>query len=242
MTKSQLAFAFDFPTLEAAIPYMIRLRNYVGVAKIGLELFTREGPSAVTEAIYFGYDVMLDLKLHDIPQTVEGAVANACSLDVKFLTLHIAGGGAMIERAVARARSENTGLQLVGVTVLTSLDTSDLRSLGVKSNVEDHVLELARLGWSAGLGAFVCSPKEASAIRNELPKALLITPGVRLAAKENELQDQKRVESPYYAILTGANILVVGREIRNSSKPEEVALRVGRQIEQANTDLLEYRK
>jgi orotidine-5'-phosphate decarboxylase len=232
MPKHSLAFALDYPRLADAIPVLTSLSSTIGFAKIGLELFTREGPDAVRQVRGAGVDVFLDLKLHDIPETVERAVASACALGVRLLTIHCSGGPAMIERAVKRCDSEATGLRLLGVTVLTSLDSSDLAAVGVPSSPADQALRLARLASSHGLRGFVCSPKEVAALRAALGlDATLVTPGIRLAGAESH--DQKRAATPTAAILDGADILVVGRPIRDASHPAVVAAQIVAEVDQA---------
>lgn len=232
MPKDNLAFALDYPTLNEAHPVVRLLADCIGFAKIGLELFTREGPVAVKALQSAGIHVFLDLKLHDIPETVERAVASACALGVRLLTVHTAGGPAMIERAVARCTRENTGTVLVGVTVLTSLDASDLAAIGVTASPTEQVLRLARIGHAAGLTAFVCSAHELRTLRNEFGHATtLITPGIRPSG--TTLHDQKRAATPASAIADGADILVVGRPIRDAPKPILVARQLVQEIDAA---------
>jgi orotidine-5'-phosphate decarboxylase len=201
---------------------LFELAGSIGFAKVGLELFTRQGPDCVKQIRDAHIEVFLDLKLHDIPETVERAVAGACSLGAKLLTIHTSGGPTMIERAVKRCAAENTGLNLVGVTVLTSLDASDLAAVGVQSSPSDQALRLARMAWDVGLRAFVCSPHEVGSLRTALgPDAILVTPGIRLAGSATH--DQKRAATPTRAILDGSNILVVGRPIRDAASPADVA-------------------
>jgi orotidine-5'-phosphate decarboxylase len=218
MPKDNLAFALDFPSLQLAQPTLASLSDVVGYAKIGLELFTREGPAALRLAQDLGFHVFLDLKLHDIPETVERAVANACALGVRLLTLHLSGGPTMIERAVRRCAKENSGLTLVGVTVLTSLDAQDLAAIGISATVSDHAQRLARLGSELGMGAYVCSAHEVATFRSLLgATATLVTPGIRPSGGSNH--DQKRAATPTQAIVNGADLLVVGRPIRDSAQP-----------------------
>jgi orotidine-5'-phosphate decarboxylase len=230
MPIGNLAFALDFPDLPRARPMLERLRGSVGCVKIGLELYVREGPAVVREAAALGFDVFLDLKLHDIPETVARAVAGAGSLGARLLTVHASGGPAMLARAVERAREAASGLQLVGVTVLTSLDDADLALLGVASASGEHAVRLARVGWRAGLRAFVCSPLEVAALRVELgADAMLVTPGIR--APGEAAGDQKRTASPRDAVLRGADLLVVGRPIRDAPDPVAAAAQIVREID-----------
>jgi len=230
--RNHLAFAVDFPTFLDADPLLRRLAGTVGVAKIGLEMFTRDGPESVRRATALGFDVFLDLKLHDIPETVERAVANACALGVRYLTLHASGGRAMLDKAVARAFQENTHLTLLGVTVLTSLDRSDLAALGIDAEPAAQVVRLASLAHSAGVRGFVCSPKEVAQVRLALgPDVALVTPGIRPSG--SSAGDQKRVATPSSAIADGSDLLVVGRPIRDAADPVAAAARIVTEIDAA---------
>lgn len=185
--------------------------------KVGLELFVEAGRDAVRLGEEVGRPVFLDLKLHDIPETVERAVARVCSMGARLLTVHASGGHAMLERAVKRAEAENSGLHVVAVTVLTSLDDGDLVAMGIGANASEQTRRLARLAWSSGVRAFVCSPHEAPVLRQELgSNAVLITPGVRPAAGGD---DQKRVATARWAIGAGADAIVVGRPVRDAGDP-----------------------
>lgn len=228
--RRRLIFALDYPTLAEAQAGVELVRESVGVVKVGLELFVRSGPEAVAMARRAGLEVFLDLKLHDIPATVERAVARAVDLGATLLTVHATGGAAMLERAVARAAAGN--VQIVAVTVLTSLDASDLSSVGVNATPAEQTRRLASLAWSAGVRSFVCSPAEAATLRASLgPDARLITPGVRPAGAA--AADQKRVATPASAIAAGADMLVVGRPIRDAADPAAAARSIVDEIAQA---------
>ena len=230
MPKHNLAFALDFPSFAQARPALASVAEHVGFAKIGLELFTNDGPNAVRGACDAGFDVFLDLKLHDIPATVERAVANAARLGVKLLTVHTAGGPAMLQRAVQASQGHD--LRIVGVTVLTSLDSEDLSAIGVPDPPADQASRLAQMAWNAGIRTFVCSPNEVARLRAELgPNATFITPGIRPAGVQT--QDQKRVATPASAIADGADILVVGRPIRDARDPSAAAEQILTQINEA---------
>ncbi|MBI5533714.1 MAG: orotidine-5'-phosphate decarboxylase [Deltaproteobacteria bacterium] len=232
MPKESLAFAIDYPTLADARPTLESLSGLIGYAKIGLELFTREGPDAVKQTRAAGIDVFLDLKLHDIPETVERAVAGAAALDARLLTIHCSGGPGMIERAVKRAQADSSRLTLVGVTVLTSLDAADLEAVGVGASPADQVLRLATMAWKSGLRAFVCSPREVGALRAALGSdAILVTPGIRPAGTATH--DQKRAATPRSAIVDGADILVVGRPIRDAASPPQVTRQILAEVDEA---------
>jgi orotidine-5'-phosphate decarboxylase len=201
--------------------------------KVGLELFVAAGPAAIGLGAETGRPVFLDLKLHDIPETVERAVARASSLGARMLTVHAAGGAAMLRRVVERANKEAAGLEIVAVTVLTSLDTHDLGAIGVAGDVASHVEKLARLAWNEGVRAFVCSPHEAARLRDALgPGATLVTPGVR-ATTAARPDDQKRTMTAGEAVAQGADWVVVGRPIRDAADPAATARDIARETSAA---------
>jgi orotidine-5'-phosphate decarboxylase len=230
---SPIVFALDFASVEEAERAAVHVRDAIGMVKVGLELFVEAGPRAVAIGEACGLPVFLDLKLCDIPETVERAVARAAALGARVLTVHASGGPAMLSRAVKRAASEGTGLQIAAVTVLTSLDASDLQKMGVGGvggsvDVPSQVRRLARLAYDEGVRAFVCSPREVAVVRAEVgPEATLITPGVRPseagAGNSAAPDDQKRVATPARAAADGADLLVVGRPIRDAADPLAVA-------------------
>ncbi len=200
--------------------------------KVGLELFIAEGGAAVREAKKT-HPVFLDLKLHDIPQTVERAVSRAADLGASIVTVHASGGREMLARAAHVGRDR--GLDVAAVTVLTSLDDSDLKAAGVDASVGVHALRLARVAFDAGVRAFVCSPQEAAAMRKELGReGVLITPGVRATRNPAENKDdQKRVATAHDAIDSGADYVVVGRPIRDAADPVAAAVEIAKGIEAA---------
>jgi orotidine-5'-phosphate decarboxylase len=213
----------------------VAVRDAVGMLKVGLELFIEAGPKAVALGAECERPVFLDLKLHDIPETVERAVARASSLGARMLTVHASGGPTMLRRAVERARKEGGGLEIVAVTVLTSFDASDLAAVGAKGDVAAQVEHLGRLAWGEGVRSFVCSPHEAARLRSALgPEATLVTPGVRFAhdAKVDgaKVDDQKRTMAAADAIAAGADWLVVGRPIRDAADPLSAARRIGAEV------------
>jgi orotidine-5'-phosphate decarboxylase len=217
--RNRLIYALDYPDLDAATRGAETIRGGVGCVKVGLELFVRHGPAAVALGRRAEADVFLDLKLHDIPETVARAVANTRSLGVRFLTVHASGGSAMLRAAVDSAAGTPS---IVAVTVLTSLDRADVAALGFQTEPADLAVRLAELAFSAGVRAFVCSPLEVARIRSALGSdALLITPGVRPSG--GATQDQKRVATPSEAIAAGADMLVVGRPIRDAADPAAAA-------------------
>jgi orotidine-5'-phosphate decarboxylase len=234
--RQQLAFPLDYPDLPSARQGAERVREVVGVLKVGLELFVREGPAAVKLGDELGLQVFLDLKLHDIPQTVERAVASACQLGARYLTLHAQGGPSMIEAAAKRASNEATGLELLAVTVLTSIDQSDVHAIGVDATPAQQVTRLEGLALSAGAHGLVCSPLELAALRSQFGASpILVTPGIRAASARGS-DDQKRTGTAYDAILAGSSLLVVGRPIRDAADPAAAALALCHDIARAQSD------
>ena len=233
MTSSRVIFALDLPSLDGARSMALAVRDAVGMFKVGLELFIQSGHEATAIGALTGRPIFLDLKLHDIPETVERAVARASALGARFLTVHASGGPAMLERAVAKARAAGTGLEVVAVTVLTSLDGSDLAAIGLSGNVGANVERLAQMAWTQGVRSFVCSPHEAARLRKALgAEATLITPGVRAAGAVSP-DDQKRTLSAGEAIGQGADWVVVGRPIRDATDPLSAAKGLQREVDQA---------
>jgi len=232
-----LVFAVDVPGLEAAGDAVRAVAGAVDMIKVGLELFVEAGPAAVRLGDAAQKPVFLDLKLHDIPETVDRAVARAAGLGAKMLTVHASGGRAMLERAAWRAAKEQTGLVIAAVTVLTSLDGGDLLRAGVEGGVDAHVLRLARLAWDAGVRAFVCSPREVAALRGAFgEEAVLVTPGIRPSSASVSTDDQKRVATAREAVLDGADWLVVGRPLRDSVDPGATAASLRAEIVDARRE------
>lgn len=211
--------AIDTPSLERAKLLGQQLRGLAGGVKLGLEFFSANGPAGVTALLELGLPVFLDLKLHDIPNTVAKAVEALRPLEPAVLTVHAAGGRAMLEAAKGAAAPTT---KVVAVTVLTSLDGSDLRSIGVESEPADQVTRLARLAREAGLDGIVCSGAEVGAASAAWPEGYFVVPGVRPAG--GEVGDQKRVVTPRQALDSGASMLVIGRPITGADDPA-VALR-----------------
>jgi orotidine-5'-phosphate decarboxylase len=230
--RQRLAYPLDFPDLAAARRGADKVRDAVGVLKVGLELFVRSGPAAVAIGEELGCAVFLDLKLHDIPATVDGAVASAASLGARYLTIHASGGPRMVEAACRRAAAESPDLLILAVTVLTSLDDADLRAVGIPTSANEHALALARAARDAGARGFVCSPTEVRRMREMLgPGVVLVTPGIRPSGAA--AGDQKRTGTPREAILDGADLLVVGRPIRDATDPGAAANAIVAEIAQA---------
>ena len=233
VTDSRIILALDVPSLDRARALARSAAGAVGMIKVGLELFVEAGPPALALGAEVGLPVFLDLKLHDIPETVDRAVARASALGARMLTVHASGGPAMLRRAAERAAREGAGLQIVAVTVLTSQDEADLAATGVGGSVAGQVERLARLAWAEGVRAFVCSPHEASVLRRALgPEATLVTPGVRPAGASGK-DDQKRTLTAGEAMAAGASWVVVGRPIRDAADPAAAAGAINREIEAA---------
>lgn len=236
MSLRRIAFPLDVATAPDARALAARVAPHVGVLKIGLELFVAEGPHVLSLGREHDRPVFLDLKLHDIPETVERAVASAAAHGVRYLTVHAAGGPEMLRRAAARAERESGGeLTILAVTVLTSMSDDDLRAVGVSAPAQDQVRGLAKLAWDNGVRGFVCSPLEVAMLRATLgPDAVLVVPGVRPAGAS--AGDQKRVATPGAAIRAGADLLVIGRPIRDAADPAAAAAAIAREIGEATTE------
>lgn len=205
------------------------------VFKIGKQLFTAEGPSAVREVARRGRPIFLDLKYHDIPNTVAGAVRAAIDLaPLELLNIHALGGREMMKAAVAARNSANSKTQILGVTVLTSMDARALREVGVAHNPATEVTRLAKLSKAAGLDGVVCSAQESAALRKALgPDFILLNGGIRPALKEMKKDDQARVATPAFAVAAGSNYLVVGRPINAAADPLRIARDVLEEISAA---------
>jgi orotidine-5'-phosphate decarboxylase len=210
--------AIDTSDLEAAKDMALRVKNHVGGIKLGLEFFSANGRAGVREMAKIGLPIFLDLKLHDIPNTVGKAVQALRPLNPAILTVHAAGGRAMMEDAKAAAP---TGTKVVGVTVLTSLDQSDLQAVGYSGDPHEQVMRLAQLSKDAGLDGIVCSGEEVGAVKTLWPKGFFVVPGVRPA--NGAASDQKRVVTPRQALDRGASVLVIGRPITQAKDPDLAA-------------------
>lgn len=206
--------AIDTPSLERARSIAEQVRGHAGGLKLGLEFFSANGPAGVAAIADYGVPIFLDVKLHDIPNTVAKAVEALRPLEPAVLTVHAAGGRAMLGAAKAAA-SPNT--KVVAVTVLTSLDGDDLQSIGVSSEPREQVARLAALAKSAGLDGIVCSGAEVAAAKAAWPEGFFVIPGVRPAG--GDVSDQKRVVTPRQALDDGASILVIGRPITGADDP-----------------------
>jgi len=222
-SKSPIIVALDFPDLERTVEMIRKTEQSISIYKLGLEFFLSQGRRGVIEIkkAFPGIDIFLDLKLHDIPNTVAGACAGIADLQPKFLTVHASGGGEMIKAAVAKV--SNTSI--TAVTVLTSLDINELLNLGLPKDPQALALALAKRAVASGATSIVCSPHEASLLRKELAEeVLLITPGVRPSDASHD--DQNRVMTPRAALDAGANYVVIGRPITKAADPRFAAAEI----------------
>ena len=225
--RNPIIAALDVSTVEMALRLAEEIRPAVGAFKIGSELFTTGGPDIVRRIRGSGASVFLDLKFHDIPNTVAKAVAAATRLDVQMLTIHTSGGSEMMRTAQESAQQAakecgRAAPLILGVTVLTSMDSRTLGEIGISTNVGAQVERLAGLAVKAGLGGLVCSPLEIAALRQILPREVqLVTPGIRTGAEKAD--DQKRTLTPKEALNAGANWLVIGRPIYAAQNPRAAA-------------------
>jgi orotidine-5'-phosphate decarboxylase len=230
MTATPAIFcALDRPDLDGALALGRSLVDVVDGLKVGLEFVTANGPHGVRRIVEIGLPVLLDLKFHDIPNTVARAVAAARSLGVAMLTLHAAGGPDMLLAATEAARATEPCPRLIGVTVLTSLDDADLAALGVTEKVPAHVLRLAKVAWDAGLDGVVCAPAEIALLRSSFESDFkLVVPGIRPAG--SVVGDQKRAKAPADAVAAGADVLVIGRPITDAPDPRAAAQAINAEI------------
>ncbi len=243
--RDKLIVALDFPSAEAAARVADRLHGRVGAFKVGLELYSAEGPLLARYLVAQGEKVFLDLKLHDIPNTVRAAAREAAEVGVQMLDVHALGGRKMMEAALegvrlarrgglaARGRSESPRPLVIAVTVLTSLAHEDLDELGLAgSTPEDAVVRLARLAQKAGLDGVVASPREVSAVRRACgPRFVIVTPGIRPATSSSN--DQARTATPESAIRAGADYVVVGRPITEAADPQAAVEAIVGEMEKA---------
>jgi len=213
---SPIYVAIDTPDLDRAKSLAKAVKRHAGGLKLGLEFFAANGPEGVADIAHLGLPVFLDLKLHDIPNTVAKAIQALRPLKPAVLTVHGAGGRAMLEEAKAAAPN---GTKVVAVTVLTSLDEDDLAATGVNGNPHDQVERLAALAKSAGLDGIVCSGNEVKAARKGWSNGFFVVPGIRPV--EGSAADQKRVMTPRKAMDAGASILVIGRPVTGAADPDE---------------------
>ncbi|WP_379546386.1 orotidine-5'-phosphate decarboxylase [Qipengyuania sp. DSG2-2] len=210
--------ALDLPRLEQAKALVEKVKAHIGGVKLGMEFFYAHGAHGVHEIAHLGLPIFLDLKLHDIPNTVAGAMQAIHVLEPAIVTVHTSGGRAMMEDAKAAAAD---GTKVVGVTMLTSMDERDLERTGVKGTPHDHVMRLAELAEASGLDGIVCSGQEVGAVHKQWKKGFFVVPGLRPAGAA--VGDQKRVVTPRKARDDGASVLVIGRPISRADDPAQAA-------------------
>jgi orotidine-5'-phosphate decarboxylase len=218
LAKQRLIVALDVPTAEAALALASSLQDQCQWFKVGLELYIAAGPVIVETLVGRGHSVFLDLKLHDIPNTVAAAVRSAASLGAGLLTIHACGGPAMMAAAREAASGFKSAPELLAVTVLTSMDQAQLSAVGIEQAPAEQVRLLAKAGIEAGIRGFVCSPQEVESLRALTgPEGVLVTPGIRPVGAEKG--DQQRIATPTFALHQGASYLVVGRPITQAVDP-----------------------
>lgn len=218
---AQVIVALDLPDSAAALELAGRLENLVQWFKVGLELYLSAGNEIVHTLKARGYSVFLDLKLHDIPNTVAGAVRSVATTGADMLTIHAAGGPAMLAAAAEAADKLASAPKLLAVSVLTSMDAHQLHAIGVAGSPAEQVMRLAGLASQAGISGLVASPEEVTQLRSTFPELTLVIPGIRPAG--SAVADQKRIATPAAAVAAGADYLVVGRPITQAADPAAAA-------------------
>lgn len=232
LAKDRLIVALDVPGATQARRLVQSIGEHASTFKVGKQLFTAEGPTVVRDLVSSGRKVFLDLKFHDIPNTVAAAVQSASQLGVSMLTVHASGGSKMLRAAAEAAAQSPTKPMVLAVTVLTSMSEDDLQEVGVSGTVLSQVLRLGALARSSGCGGLVASAKEAEELRRELGEGFaIVTPGVRPAG--TSAGDQARVLTPQAAIAAGASHLVMGRPILEAADPAKAAAAIVSEIEMA---------
>jgi orotidine-5'-phosphate decarboxylase len=239
IAKQRLIVALDVPTADAALKLVDRLEDQCQWFKVGLELYVAAGPAVVEKLVRRGHSIFLDLKLHDIPNTVAAAVRATASLGAGMLTIHAAGGPAMLAAARDAALAMSAPPKLLAVTVLTSMNQSQLSAIGVSNDPQEQVALLAKLGLQSGISGFVCSPQEVVAVRALTgPEGILVTPGIRPSGSDKG--DQERIATPTQALDQGASYLVVGRPITRAADPalaaEAILLEIAEALAVAPTE------
>ncbi|MCW9046909.1 MAG: orotidine-5'-phosphate decarboxylase [Gammaproteobacteria bacterium] len=229
MSGPKIIVALDYPTQSEALNLVDQLDSKLCRLKIGKEMFTHLGPCFVEKIQNKGFDVFLDLKYHDIPNTVAKACEAAADLGVWMLNVHASGGRRMMEAAANVVANHKNRPLLIGVTVLTSMSQQDLNELGITNTPAEQALKLATLAQASGLDGVVCSAQEAPLMRNNLTKDfLLVSPGIRPAGSKAD--DQRRIMTPLEAINAGSNYLVIGRPITKSDKPLDTLRTINSEI------------
>ena len=227
----RLIVALDVPAAAPALDLASRLHGLVRWFKVGLELYCAEGPAIVQELRRRGFSVFLDLKFHDIPNTVAGAVRSAAATGAELLTVHAAGGPAMLEAAAEAAACLTNPPLLLAVTVLTSMDQLQLAAIGVDHSPENQVLRLANTASEAGISGLVASSEEVAVLRQRFPSATLVIPGIRPVGADTG--DQKRIATPAAALAAGASYLVIGRPITQAPDPAAATQSILDEMQQA---------
>ncbi len=229
MSESKIIVALDYPDHRSALTFVDQIEPQSCKLKVGKELFTRAGPDFVRILVDKGYDVFLDLKFHDIPNTVKNACHAAADLGVWMLNVHALGGRAMLEASVEGRDKSQHSPYLIAVTVLTSMDNQALAEVGISQDAQTQVLRLAKLVDECQLDGVVCSAQEASSLRKQhTDPFLLVTPGIR--PESSDKGDQKRVMTPQQAITAGASYLVIGRPITQANEPIAVLNEINQQL------------
>ena len=227
--ESKIIVALDYPNANAVWQFVDQIEPSLCKLKVGKELFTHEGPDLVKQLVQRDYDVFLDLKFHDIPNTAANACAAAADLGVWMMNVHASGGHRMMEAASEALDKQSVQPLLIAVTVLTSMEREDLMEIGVNVSPEEQVVRLAKLAQTSGLDGVVCSARETALLTTELGKEFcLVTPGIRPAGSDQG--DQKRVMTPVDAIQAGSHYLVIGRPITQSDNPVEALLKINTQL------------
>ncbi len=211
--KKKIFCALDFSELDQTIQFIKKIKDHIGGIKIGLEFFCKNGPAGVEKLKEFELPIFLDLKLHDIPNTVAKAFKNLIHLSPDYLTVHLNGGKRMIQELIQYKKKT----KLIGVSMLTSLDQNDLKESGIMCDEISYIEKLTRIGVSSGIDGVVSSPKEVKFLRKNFEKLILVTPGIRLP--NDDKNDQKRTETPGTAIKNGSSLLIIGRTITESNNP-----------------------
>ena len=218
MTTSRIIVALDYPSADTALQLVGQLSPELCRLKVGKELFTRAGPQLVESLVGQGFDVFLDLKFHDIPNTVASACHAAADLGVWMLNVHALGGARMLEAAREGVSRAGYSPLLIAVTILTSMDETDLASVGLAGSPLENVMRLARLAQQSGLDGIVCSSREVTSLRAELDRDFrLVTPGIRPAGSQAD--DQRRIMTPVDAVTNGSDYLVIGRPVTQADDP-----------------------
>ncbi len=229
----KLMLALDLPDRESALEMLTKLCGSLQWVKIGLQMYLKYGADFVREVADMGFKIFLDLKLHDIPNTVASAVKSLEGLPISMLTIHTCGGREMMQRALEASAQANANLRLLGVTVLTSFNAEGLAETGVALPPSQQVELLAKLAVDSGMKGLVCSPLEIEILRKIIPEdVVLVTPGIRPAG--SDANEQKRVMTPLQAAQAGSNFIVVGRPILKASNPAQAAKDIIAELESAN--------